>query len=307
VTSVAFSGDGQRVFARDKQGKTLAWNAATGMLLPNPPPAFPSGRPSAVHGNRRANADGPLVRIERILTPDEERRLRQEEERTQRILDARATLEFHSAEAAAAENNRQPFAAVFHLDRLLLLLPEQRKDLLRRSHAVLTAALKANANDLWAVRALARQAVSDPDSVPDRKGLLASLAKQPDAPRDRLHGGLLLRTGSPREAALVLRAAIRHRGADAPPVEELLLALACVQLKQPAEARKLLHTSVAWMRRGSGPVRATALAGLAGRGSLAALGAFAVTPPDPRLVPLDHQTAHELTALRAEVELALAL
>jgi hypothetical protein len=33
---------------------------------------------------------------------------------------------------------------------------------------------------------------------------------------------------------------------------------------------------------------------------------LAVTPPDPRLVPLDHQTAHELTALRTEVERALA-
>jgi hypothetical protein len=39
---------------------------------------------------------------------------------------------------------------------------------------------------------------------------------------------------------------------------------------------------------------------------LTALGSLAVTPPDPRLVPLDHHTARELTALRAEVERALA-
>jgi hypothetical protein len=44
-------------------------------------------------------------------------------------------------------------------------------------------------------------------------------------------------------------------------------------LKQWGEARKLLQSAVAWMGRGT--------------------------------LPLDHQTAHELTALRAEVEQAL--
>jgi hypothetical protein len=88
-------------------------------------------------------------------------------------------------------------------------------------------------------------------------------------------------------------------------VEEQLLALAHVQLKQPGEARRHLNSAVAWMQRGTEPVRAAALAGLAGRGPLAALGAVAVTPPDPRMVPIDHQTAYELTTLRAEVEKAL--
>jgi hypothetical protein len=59
------------------------------------------------------------------------------------------------------------------------------------------------------------------------------------------------------------------------------------------------------MQRGSEPVRAAALAGLAAGGPLAGLGSVAVSPPDPRINPLDHQTAHELTVLRAEVEKAL--
>ncbi len=299
VNSVVFSPSGKRIFAWDTQGKVLTWDASNGMLLPNARKGMPAGNRVAVHGNRRAVVEGHLVRIKRILTPAEQQRLYQEEE----FLHARA---FHSDEATAAEQDEQPFAAVFHLDRLLPLLPDQRRDLLRRRHAILTAALKSNAGDAWAARALAHQAVSDPDSVADRKPLLTALAKQQNAPMDRVHGGLLLRTGSAREAAIVLRAAIRHRGADAPPVEELLLALAHVRLKQFAEARLHLRTTVAWMQRGSEPLRAAALAGLAARSPLAALGAVAVTPPDPRLVPLDPHTAYELTALRAEVEKALA-
>jgi hypothetical protein len=41
-------------------------------------------------------------------------------------------------------------------------------------------------------------------------------------------------------------------------------------------------------------------------GSMDICQSVPVTIPDPRLVPLDHQTAHELTALRAEVERRLA-
>ena len=116
----------------------------------------------------------------------------------------------------------------------------------------------------------------------------------------------MLRTGSAKEAIAALQAAIQKRDRDAPPVEELLLALAHVQAKQPAEARKYLQTAVAWMDRGDLPGKITPLVGLAAGGPLAALGGMAGPPPDPRLEPLYRQTAHELTALRAEAEKALA-
>src|SRR5262249_17834191 len=159
----------------------------------------------------------------------------------------RQAQEFHAAQAEEAERSKQPFAAVFHLDRLLTLLPERRTELLRRRKDVLyslgvlldelltrtellrrrkdvlTAALKANPHDSWAARALARQAVAAPDSLPDQQLLLTALAAlrgQQDAPHDRHYGALLLRTGSAREATLVLRAALRNRGENAPPVEE---------------------------------------------------------------------------------------
>jgi WD40 repeat protein len=309
VSSVAYSPDGRRVFACDVRGKVLAWNAVTGMLLRDTPATIPDGRLVAVHGNQRAYADGWLVRIERVFTQQEQQRRALHEDRIQRILQARASRAFHTAEADNAQMRKQTFACVFHLDRLLPLLPGERANLLKRRAAVLTAALKKAPRDTWAIRALARQAVADPATIPQRETLLslrAALARQQDAPNDRLYGALLLRTGSPREAVLILRAARNKRDRDAAPVEELLLALAHLRLKQPAEARKYLQTAVAWMQRGSEPVRAASLAGLAARSPLTALAGLVVTPPDPRLEPLDHQTAHELTALGAEVERALA-
>jgi hypothetical protein len=175
---------------------------------------------------------------------------------------------------------------------------------------VLAAALKARPGDPWVSRTLARQAVADPASVPNLKRLLptlAALARQhDDAPSHRLHGALLLRTGAAKEARAALLTALKKRPADEPPVEELLLGLAHVRLGQPAQARKYLQAADAGMRRGREAVRAAALAGLLARPSLAAVGSLSVGPPDPRRVPLEAQTAHELTALRAEVEKALA-
>jgi hypothetical protein len=309
VSSVAFSSDGRRIVSRGQSGNVLSWDASSGRRLPDAPAALPTGALTvAVYGNLRVHADGAMLRLERLLSPDEQRRIQQDEERLAAILQASARREFHTTEAESAEKRSQTFAAVFHLDRLLPLLPGQRSALLQRRRTILAAALKANRNDAWAARALARQAVGDHTSVPGRatlSSLRAVLAQHQDAPQDRLYGALLLRTGTPRDAILVLRAALARRGPDAPPVEEILLALAHAQQHQPTEARENLRKAVAWMRRGPETVRSAALAGLAAGGPLAALSGLAVAPPDPRLEPLRHQTAHELTALRAEVEKAL--
>jgi WD40 repeat protein len=303
VFSVAFSPDGTRVLGRDANGKVLAWDAGSGRLLPDAPSGLPAGATSvAVLGNLRARADGVVIRLERIPSPGEARRRRREEERIASVLRARASREFHTAEAESAEMRRQPFACVFHLDRLLPLRPEERGDLLQRRRTILTGALTAKPNDSWAARALARQAVSDPESLPDRQVLLAAraaLGGQQDAPRDRHHGALLLRTGTAKEAILVLRAALRNRDENAPPVEEVLLALAHARLKQRAEARAYLRKAAGWMRPAVEPVRAASLAGLCATNPRAALAGVVLRQPDPRL---DHQTNHELAGLRAEVE-----
>jgi hypothetical protein len=186
---------------------------------------------------------------------------------------------------------------------LLALTPEDRPVLLKRRTAVLLDALKKNADDS-AIRALARQAIADRDTVPDLKALRLTLSRHQDAAHDRLYGALLLRTANPRDAVIVLRAAIRHRPPGTPPIDELLLTLACIKLKRLEEARKHLGTAVAWMDRSDQPLRATSLVGLSAATPFAALGALA-QPPDPRLNPLDPFTGHELRTLRKEVETAL--
>jgi WD40 repeat protein len=307
VDSVAFSPDGKRIVSRDQFGKVLSWDAASGGRLPDARAALPASSSAvAVSGNLRVSADGALLRLERLLPPDEQRRLQQDEERLASVLRARAERDFHAAEAESARMRQQPFAAVFHLDRLLPLLPEQRGEFLTRRRTILAAALKANPNDSWASRALARQAVGDPDSLPDRQALItarAALRGQQDAPHDRHYAALLLRTGSAREALLVLRAALRNRDKNAPPVEEMLLALAHARLNQRAQAVGYLRKAIGRMRPATEPVRAASLAGLCATNPLAALSAAVVWQPDPRL---DHQTNRELLGLRAEVEKALA-
>ena len=268
VASVAYSPDGKRIVSGSQDKTVKVWDAATGQDL-----LFLKGHTEVVY-SVAYSPDGKRIvsgsHDNTVKVWDAPTGLDQQVERIVSILRARATLEFHSAEAETAENNHQPFAAIFHLDRLLPLLPEQRHKLLFRRNAVLAFARKADAKDAWAVRALTRQAISDPDTVPDRKALLPRLAElakqQDDALTHRLHGGLLLRTGSAKEAVGALQAAIKKRDRDAPPVDELLLALAHAHLNQPAEARKHLQTAVAWMDRGVLPGKAAALAGLAAGG-----------------------------------------
>jgi hypothetical protein len=199
-------------------------------------------------------------------------------------------------------------SAVFHLDRLLRKWPGQRSRLLPRRSAILSAALKADPRDAWAICALARQAITDPESVPGRAALLtsvAALAKNVDDDvTNRLHGGLLLRTGSAQEALGPLHRALKKRSADAPPLEELLLALARASLKQPVRGEKYRQAALSWLQRGPRTVQAAAMSGLGGAGPFAALAGLAVKPPDPRLNTFADQTPYELRTLRAEVDRA---
>jgi WD40 repeat protein len=308
VTSigVAFSPDGSRIFGRASGGKHFAWDSKTGKLLPDPPKTMPPAQGYiAVHGNHRAFADGKVIRVERYLREEDWQRWQLDEGHIDAIPRARCDREMYRDEIVAALNRKDAFAAVFHLDRLLALSPEQRPDLLKRRATTLLDALKSNPDDHWAARTLARQAVAAPATIPGLKSLLLFLSRNQHAPQDRLYGALLLRTSKPRDAAIVLRAALRHRPPNTPPIDELLLAIACAKLNRRDEARKHLRTAIAWMDRADQLLRATSLVGHASGDPFVALGALAHTPPDPRLNALDPFTGHELRTLRAEVEKAL--
>jgi WD40 repeat protein len=306
VSRVALSPDGGTVYGLDVDEKVKAWDAATGRALPDVPRGgMPAGpRTASAHGGRLVYSEGYHVCVERLRTDEEWARWRMREGRDEAAVRWYAAYAFHYDELERVEKI-DAFAAAFHAERLLALDPGDRAEALSRRTSALRVALRKDPNDAWAARALARQAVADFASLGDAKPLLSALSRRPDAALDRLYGALLLRTGDARDAAVVLRAAIRNRTTDEPPIEELLLALALVKLDRHGEARQRLKRATDWMDNGTAPQRLASLLGASPAGPLAALTAIAHVP-DVRLNPLDPFTAHELATLRREVEHALA-
>jgi hypothetical protein len=304
VRSVVISPDGKRVIARAWNSRTLVWDVANGRLLPDARDTTPDSSLTALSpkGRWSAHVVENIVWIRPEPTPE------------QRRAGLARTLAFdpgwHRAEARSSLEANLPFAATWHLDRLLAALPQQRPSLLRERNAVLAGMHHDDRRDPLPVLRLARAAVWAPDSVPNVKDLLPAVAKlakdQPDGLALRLHAALLLRTGSAKEALPLLQACLKSRSPDAPPVEELLLALAHHALGQPDQARQHLAAATAWLDQGQLPLRATAVVATLGTNWAAAATLTQVTPLHPRLNPLDWETRLELEALRAEAERALA-
>jgi WD40 repeat protein len=305
VFSVAISPDGRRVLARALDGRTLVWDLENGRLLPEARDTIPPGNATSAlspDGRWSAHADGYIVWIRPEPTPE------------QRRAGMARALAFdpgwHRAEASSSLDANLPFAAAWHLERLLAELPQQRPALLRERNALLDQMYRDNRRDPLPLLRLARAAVWAPDSVKDVKALLptvAALARyQPHRQEARLHAALLLRTGSAKEALPLLQARLKARPKDAPPVEELLLALAHHALEQPEEARQHLAVASAWLDQGQLPVRAAAVVGTMVTNRPAAVPSMLLLPQHPRLNPQDWETRLELEALRAEAERALA-
>jgi hypothetical protein len=148
-----------------------------------------------------------------------------------------------------------------------------------------------------------RSALTHPVADADRKSLLAAFEKSParqDALELRVFGGLLLRDGRPADAIKPLETALALRVADSPPVEELLLALACHDWKKPAEAQRWLAKATTWIDRYRQPVRWAAHLAAIDVAMLPALSSLVHEPADPRYDPGQWETWHELETLRRE-------
>ena len=112
-----------------------------------------------------------------------------------------------------------------------------------------------------------------------------------------LRGGLLLRQKKAGEAV----PALKDRGDDPPPVEELLLAWAYLDTDQADKAKALWTKATAWLDSQQEAVRATNLAGTLPAGALPGVAPLFLVPTHPRYNAFDWETWHELDVLRREL------
>jgi hypothetical protein len=112
---------------------------------------------------------------------------------------------------------------------------------------------------------------------------------------------LLLRQKKAAEAVPVLEAALKERGDDPPPVEELLLAWAYLDTDQADKAKVLWAKATAWLDGQQEAVRAADLAGTLPAGPLPGVAPLFLAPTHPRYNAFDWETWHEIDMLRREL------
>jgi WD40 repeat protein len=188
VHAVEFSGDGQRVLGKAGPGKARAWDAVNGdefVPCPDPYPPRLLRRVSSPDGKLVAEAVGRVIHVRRSEDATAEvQRLEQQE-------GAWRQAAWHWAQASAAVQAKEAFAAEFHLSRCLEAEPDEPDLYLARARArVGLGRAAAAADDL--VRAVERftrfpglpAGVGDYSglaTVADRDALEAELAKRPAA------------------------------------------------------------------------------------------------------------------------------
>jgi hypothetical protein len=184
---------------------------------------------------------------------------------------------------------------------MLAYLPAQRTDLLRQRTAFLEAALKQNKDDAAARLLLARTAWHSPALGPKDATDFLPPADDKNPLARRTRAGLLLRQKKADGAVPVLEAALKDRGDDRPPVEELLLAWAYLDTDHPDQAKALWTKATAWLDGQQEAVRAANLAGTLPAGALPGVAPLFAGPTHPRYSTLDWETWHELDVLRREL------
>jgi WD40 repeat protein/tRNA A-37 threonylcarbamoyl transferase component Bud32 len=282
VTSVAFSPDGSRLVTGSADRTARVWDTRLGQPLLECKGHTSSVDSVAFSPDGLWLATGSSDRMVRLW---DGRTFSDAEEAEWRRWATLPELDWHQEQFQQNQHNDR-FAAAFHLDRMLAYLPSQRTDLLRQRTAFLEEARKQNKDDAAARLLLARTAWHSPTLGPkDAVPLLPAVDdKNPIARRTR--GGLLLRQKKAEDAVPVLEAALKERGDDKPPVEELLLAWAYLDTDQADKAKALWTKGTAWLDRPGDAPRAAEVAG---------------EPTDPRYNAFDWETWHEIDVLRREL------
>jgi hypothetical protein len=117
----------------------------------------------------------------------------------------------------------------------------------------------------------------------------------------RTRGGLLLRQKKADDAVPVLEAALKVRGDDNAPVEELLLVWAYIDTDQADNAKAMWAKATAWLHGQQEAVRAANVAGVLPAGPLPGVAPLFAPPTDPRYNAFDWETWHEIDVLPREL------
>jgi WD40 repeat protein len=123
VVSVGFSPDGKQILSLQTRSKglgRLAWDSATGHSVPADFGPLPPGRTEARHAgvNLHARAEGDLVLVQRLNPPPQPP--------AWRTPSRDDMVDWHREQSGDAEQQKQWYAAAFHLERLHRLEPFDR-------------------------------------------------------------------------------------------------------------------------------------------------------------------------------------
>jgi len=293
VNRVAFSRSGEVVRTGDLNGFSNFWSLRDGSSVPEPKEEFLDPLRSGENGRPIVHLSDNVVHLlpARITAA----------EREERAFATRSRPDRHQTELVAALQQNDRFAAFFHLDCALAFSPRDRdRFLLFRCNEFperidLQARAQLHSPHLFPAPDLADQLLKD------------AVAKSPTPVIWRTVGGQLIRNGKAADALQPLKMALAMRPyQDAPPVEEYLLALAYLDLKQPDEAAKWFAQAETWMDREGTPARMASLIGKLATGNpLHAIAPNAGEPLDPRYNPIEWETWLECDRFRAEAKMKM--
>jgi hypothetical protein len=280
-----FSADGQRIVTSGMEKETKrVWNAKNGQELKGEP--LPK-----THANGRNSSDGRI--FAHVLFDRVELIKLHFDEFSYRLLHTRPTFYRYVEGYLAAQQINDGFAMQFYLERALSMFPY-------------IGNLKLRNQIQPDPRLTARTGFHHPELAKTTfdRIVLQALAVNGDRLAKRLIAQACLRDGKPGDAVPLLFECLLMRPIThppKPPVEELLLAQAYLDLKQLDEAKRYYRAAANWLELYERPIQAMNIVSHSALNPWAGLGEAFAPVDDPRRNPFDWESWHECDVFRAEI------